>query len=216
MRAPEPRLSARAKLPTRSGHLIVCAFEGLSDGEEHIAIVKGDVMGTDALPTRVHSQCVTGDVFGSLRCDCREQLELSLQHLAELDSGLVLYLRQEGRGIGLTNKIHAYALQDGGLDTVEANHHLGFRDDERDYRAAAEMLRCLGVRSVALMTNNPDKVVQLQALGIVVVRTSHQVVANPHNAVYLETKRRKSGHLLDSASTEWREHAHAQRHATGF
>jgi GTP cyclohydrolase II len=189
---------ARASLPTSHGGLEICAFSGLSDGREHVAIVKGDIAGTSELPTRLHSQCITGDVLASLRCDCRTQLELSLQHIAAQERGLVLYLRQEGRGIGLVNKIRAYALQDEGLDTVEANHALGFHDDERDYTAAAEMLRCLEVRSVLLMTNNPSKIAQLEQRGIRVSgRLPHETLPNEHNARYLETKKRKSGHLLD-------------------
>ncbi len=198
MRLNEAKILARAKLPTAHGDLSIYAFEGLGDGLEHVAVVRGEVDGAVRLPTRVHSQCITGDVLASRRCDCREQLELSLQRIAALERGLVLYLRQEGRGIGLVNKIRAYALQDAGLDTVEANRALGFEDDERDYTAAAEMLRCLGVRSVLLMTNNPDKVAQLRQRGVEVVgRLPHQVTPNEHNAFYLATKAEKSGHLLD-------------------
>lgn len=199
------RIIARAALPTDFGELSIYAFEGLCDGQEHVAIVRGDVEGAIALPTRLHSQCVTGDVLASRRCDCREQLELGLQRIACLKRGVVLYLRQEGRGIGLVNKIRAYALQDAGLDTVEANHALGFLDDERDYEAAAEMIRCLGVRSVSLMTNNPKKVMGLEQHGVVVEgRLCHEVVPNEHNEQYLATKKKKSGHLLVLAQKQRR------------
>jgi GTP cyclohydrolase II len=146
---------------------------------------------------RVHSECLTGDVLGSLRCDCRDQLIASLERIGMLPVGVLLYLRQEGRGIGLTNKIRAYALQDDGHDTIEANHLLGFPSDQRDYRMAAQMLRSLGVRSVDLMTNNPDKVRGLRENGVNVVgRTPIVIQPNRHNARYLATKRKRSGHWL--------------------
>ncbi len=149
------------------------------------------------MPTRVHSECLTGDVMGSLRCDCRDQLEQGLKKLASFEHGLLLYLRQEGRGIGLLNKIRAYALQDSGLDTVEANLALGFRDDERDYAIAAHMIASLEVKSIELLTNNPDKVAQLRAHGIDVAgRIPHFIPPNPFNQVYLETKASRSGHLM--------------------
>jgi len=153
--------------------------------------------------TRLHSECLTGDVFGSLRCDCRQQLELAMQLTGELSRGIVVYLRQEGRGIGLVNKIRAYRLQENGLDTVDANLALGFRDDERDYEVAAEMLRVLGVRSIALMTNNPDKIRQLEAAGTVVSRRiQHEVPAQEHNRRYLATKVRRAGHLLELVASK--------------
>jgi GTP cyclohydrolase II len=149
------------------------------------------------VPTRIHSECLTGDVLGSLRCDCRDQLTAALEQLGSQRSGALLYLRQEGRGIGLSNKIRAYALQDRGHDTVEANHMLGFGDDERDYRAASEMVRALGITSVRLMTNNPRKVEGLHAHGVPVSgRIPLVTPANRHNAAYLLTKQRRSGHLL--------------------
>ena len=161
-------------------------------------MVHGDVSGQHDVPTRLHSECLTGDVMGSLRCDCREQLERALKETGALPFGVVLYLRQEGRGIGLTNKIRAYRLQEQGLDTVDANRALGFDDDERDYGIAAAMLGALGIGSVRLMTNNPDKVRQLEAYGVTVAaRLPHVVRANVHNAAYLATKARRSGHKLD-------------------
>ena len=145
---------------------------------------------------RLHSECLTGDVFGSLKCDCGPQLRHALKLIGEAGGGVLLYLRQEGRGIGLANKLRAYALQDRGLDTVDANHRLGFADDERDYAHAAAILRAVGVDSVRLLTNNPAKVAGLEGSGIKVVeRVGHQMPANPHNADYLAVKRRKSGHL---------------------
>lgn len=192
-----PRAVARAALPSRFGAFRIVAFENLDDGRDHVAIVKGDVEGHEDVVTRVHSECLTGDALASLRCDCRAQLELALQTIGDRERGMVLYLRQEGRGIGLCNKIRSYELQDQGLDTVEANLALGFRDDERDYRVAAEMVECLGVRSIALMTNNPSKVGQLRHYGVnVTTRVAHETMPNEHNRHYLATKRSKSGHLL--------------------
>lgn len=192
-----PRAVARAALPSRFGDFRIVAFENLDDGKDHVAIVKGDLAGARDVVTRVHSECLTGDALASLRCDCRDQLELALETIGGLERGLVLYLRQEGRGIGLCNKVRAYELQDQGLDTVEANVALGFRDDERDYRVAAEMLACLEVESIRLLTNNPSKVGQLRTLGIDVAdRVAHEVPPTAHNQRYLATKRSKSGHLL--------------------
>ena len=151
------RLVATAHLPSRFGDFQVVGFTNNKDGKEHAAFVHGDVVGQEDVPIRMHSECLTGDAIGSLRCDCRDQLESALQALGKMERGILLYLRQEGRGIGLTNKIRAYALQDQGLDTVEANHALGFGDDERDYSVAAHMIASLRVKSVALMTNNPRK-----------------------------------------------------------
>src|SRR5262245_521381 len=160
------RVDAVADLPSRFGSFKIVAFANNRDGKDHIAMVHGDVMGAEDLPTRLHSECLTGDVMGSLRCDCRDQLEVAMRTLGRLDRGVVLYMRQEGRGIGLVNKVRAYALQDQGLDTVEANLVLGFRDDERDYAVAAHMLASLNVASIHLMTNNPTKIRQLELLGI--------------------------------------------------
>jgi GTP cyclohydrolase II len=146
---------------------------------------------------RLHSECLTGDVFGSLKCDCGPQLKEALRIIGAAGGGVLLYLRQEGRGIGLINKVRAYSLQDRGLDTVDANRRLGFADDERDYGHAAAILRALGIDQVRLLTNNPDKVAGLEAAGIKVAeRVAHQMPANPHNADYLATKRKRSGHLL--------------------
>jgi len=192
------RVVAMAELPTRFGDFHIVAFENNRDGKEHIAITKGDVIGAENVPVRLHSECLTGDVMGSLRCDCRDQLEAALKTIGQMERGMVLYLRQEGRGIGLINKIRAYSLQDEGLDTVEANLALGFRDDERDYAVAAHMLMSLKIRSIQLMTNNPKKMNQLTRYGIDVTgRIPHIMPPNEHNRFYLETKAAKSGHLID-------------------
>ena len=198
------RIVAVADLPTIFGTFHVVGFWNDRDGKDHIAVVKGDPFGKDDIPVRLHSECLTGDALGSLRCDCRDQLTSSLRFVAAQESGMLLYLRQEGRGIGLLNKLRAYALQDQGLDTVEANLALGFRDDERDYSIAAHMLELLNVRSIRLMTNNPRKIAGLQALGITVSgRIPLVVPANEHNRSYLETKALRSGHLID---VDGREH----------
>jgi GTP cyclohydrolase II len=190
------RIAAEARLPSRHGDFRVVAFDSI-DGKEHGAIVKGDVRGRADVPLRVHSECFTGDVMGSLKCDCRDQLEAALDLVGREDFGVVLYLRQEGRGIGLANKIRAYALQDAGLDTVEANHALGFEDDERRYDIAAQMIEELGIDSIRLITNNPNKIQGLSSLGVEVSgRIPLQMEPNRFNSFYLDTKRRKSGHLL--------------------
>ena len=197
------RVEAVADLPSRFGRFRVVAFWNNRDGKEHIAMVHGDVMGAEEVPTRLHSECLTGDVMGSLRCDCRDQLEVALQRLGAMPCGLLLYLRQEGRGIGLINKIRAYSLQDCGLDTVDANLALGFRDDERDYAVAAHMLASLNIGSVRLMTNNPNKLNQLQENGIRIAdRIPHVMPPNDHNRFYLETKASRSGHHLDFEGKE--------------
>lgn len=191
-------IEAIAELPSRFGDFHIVAFSNNQDNKEHIAIIKGEVLGAADVPVRLHSECLTGDVIGSLRCDCRDQLEASLKKIGEMEKGIVLYLRQEGRGIGLTNKIRAYSLQDQGLDTVEANLALGFRDDERDYAVAAHMLHSLKVQSVHLMTNNPKKIAELEQHGILVSqRIPHILPSNEHNRFYLETKAAKSGHMID-------------------
>jgi len=193
------RIIAIADLPSRFGRFQVAAFWNNRDGKDHIAILHGNPMGKDRVPTRVHSECLTGDALGSLRCDCRDQLEVALRRIAQEECGIVLYLRQEGRGIGLLNKMRAYGLQDRGLDTVEANLALGFRDDEREYSIAAHMLHSLKVRSIQLLTNNPKKVEELQQYGVEISgRLPHVIPANEHNRFYLETKRDRSGHLLDA------------------
>jgi GTP cyclohydrolase II len=192
------RVVAMADLPTRFGQFHIVAFENNRDGKEHVAITKGDVIGASNVPVRLHSECLTGDVIGSLRCDCRDQLEAALKKIGRMEKGMVLYLRQEGRGIGLINKIRAYSLQDEGLDTVEANLALGFRDDERDYEIAAHMLKALKIESVQLMTNNPKKIDQLTRYGVKVNgRIPHIMKPNEHNRFYLETKAAKSGHMID-------------------
>ena len=193
------RIVAIADLPTRFGRFQIAGFWNNRDAKEHVAIMHGDVMSQEDLPTRVHSECLTGDALGSLRCDCRDQLEVSLREIAAEPAGLVLYLRQEGRGIGLLNKMRAYALQDRGLDTVEANLALGFRDDEREYSIAAHMLGSLRVKSVRLLTNNPRKIDDLSRLGVKITgRQPHMIPPNEFNRFYLETKRDKSGHFLDA------------------
>jgi GTP cyclohydrolase II len=186
------------QLPSRFGRFHIIAFWNNRDGKDHVAMVHGDVMGATEVPTRLHSECLTGDVMGSLRCDCRDQLEVAMGKLAEMERGVVLYMRQEGRGIGLVNKVKAYALQDQGLDTVDANLALGFRDDERDYEVAAHMLASLNIGSVRLMTNNPKKIQELEKLGIKVSgRIPHVIPANEWNRFYLETKAHRSGHQIE-------------------
>src|SRR5687767_7683325 len=160
------RVSAVAELPTRFGHFQVVAFHAPLETKEHAALVHGDVNGKVDVPVRLHSECLTGDAFTSLRCDCRQQLETAMETVLTFPMGAILYLRQEGRGIGLENKIRAYQLQELGLDTNEANIQLGFKPDERDYEIAAQMLRAMGVKSVRLISNNPDKIADLQEHGI--------------------------------------------------
>lgn len=192
------RIVAVAELPTRFGDFQVVSFWNNRDEKEHLALVRGDVVGAEQVATRLHSECLTGDALGSLRCDCRDQLTQALSNISSHERGLLLYLRQEGRGIGLINKIRAYALQDRGMDTVEANRALGFRDDERDYSIAAHMIHSLGVASVELMTNNPEKIAQLEAHKVKVAgRIPHVIPPNEHNRFYLETKADRSGHWID-------------------
>ncbi len=193
------RIAAVVDLPSRFGRFQVVGFWNNRDGRDHVAIVHGNPIGREDVPTRLHSECLTGDALGSLRCDCRDQLEVGLRAIAAHDCGIVLYLRQEGRGIGLLNKLRAYGLQDRGMDTVEANLALGFRDDEREYSIAAHMLHSLRVKSVQLMTNNPKKVAELVQHGVTVAgRLPHMIPPNEFNRFYLETKRDRSGHLLDA------------------
>src|SRR5881296_1205944 len=192
------KIAAIADLPTQYGQYQVVAFWNNFDKKEHAAFVHGDVLDKEEVPVRIHSECLTGDAIGSLRCDCREQLQESLLRIGKMERGIVLYLRQEGRGIGFVNKIKAYQLQDTGFDTVEANKKLGFRPDERDYDIAAHMLMSLHVKSVKLLTNNPDKLKDLQLHGInVVARIPVVMPPNQFNKFYLETKRKKLGHILD-------------------
>ena len=171
------------------------AFRDPASGEDHVALVIGAFGGEPPL-VRLHSECLTGDVFGSLKCDCGPQLKEALRLLGDAGGGVLLYLRQEGRGIGLANKLRAYQLQDRGLDTVDANRRLGFADDERDYRMAAAMLRALGIDRVRLLTNNPAKLAGLEHEGIAIAgRVAHHMTTNPHNADYIATKKVRSGHL---------------------
>ena len=197
------KIASIADLPSRFGKFHVVAFWNNRDGKEHAAFVHGDVCNVESVPVRLHSECLTGDAIGSLRCDCRDQLETALTAIGKMENGILLYLRQEGRGIGFINKIRAYGLQDHGYDTVEANIALGFRDDERDYAVAAHMLQSLKVKSIRLMTNNPRKLAGLTSLGIKITdRISLIVSPNPYNEFYLRTKATKSGHLLDSDGKE--------------
>jgi GTP cyclohydrolase II len=196
-RNPSVEIIARAKLPLEDlPPTQIVAFRASDDGQEHVALVVGAFGGKPPL-VRLHSECLTGDVFGSLKCDCGPQLRQALRIIGDAGGGVLLYLRQEGRGIGIANKIRAYSLQDRGLDTVDANRRLGFADDERDYGPAAAMLRSLGIDEIRILTNNPDKVAGLEAAGIKVVeRVAHQMPANTHNADYLAAKRKRSGHFL--------------------
>jgi len=195
------QLMAIAKLPTRFGDFQICGFVSPCDGKEHTAIVKGDVVGKEGVLTRVHSECLSGDALGSKRCDCRDQLLESLRVIEAESKGALLYLRQEGRNIGLTEKIRAYALQDEGYDTVEANIHLGYRPDERDYGIAANILNNLEIKSIRLLTNNPDKIRQLKDVGVEIVERVPLIVEpTEYNKSYLETKHEKSGHLLGDLS----------------
>jgi GTP cyclohydrolase II len=193
---PSVTLVARAALPLDGlPETQIIAFRGTDDGAEHVALVVGAFGGRPPL-VRLHSECLTGDVFGSLKCDCGPQLREALRIIGAEGGGVLLYLRQEGRGIGLANKLRAYALQDRGLDTVDSNRRLGFADDERDYGHAAAMLEALGISEVRLLTNNPAKVEGLEEAGIAVAeRVAHHLPANPHNADYLSTKKQRSGHL---------------------
>jgi GTP cyclohydrolase II len=193
---------AHAELPTRYGRFTIHGFRGLGPQEEAVALVRGKIRGpfksTKSLPlVRVHSQCLTGDVLSSLRCDCRAQLELSMKKISDAPSGILLYLPQEGRGIGLMNKLRAYELQDEGMDTVEANESLGFAADARDYDFPAQILEKLGVTRIRLLSNNPEKVRQLEEAGIhVVERVPCQPRISKISRAYLQTKKKKMGHLL--------------------
>jgi GTP cyclohydrolase II len=196
------RMIARAELPTRYGRFTIYGFSGRSPQEEAVALVRGnlrDPLGKGAAPlVRVHSQCLTGDVLTSLRCDCRAQLELSLRKIGQAPSGVLVYLPQEGRGIGLMNKLRAYQLQDGGMDTVEANENLGFAADARDYGFSAQILKQLGAKKIRLLSNNPEKVRQLESAGIQVIeRVPCQPRVSKASHAYLRTKKSKMGHLLE-------------------
>jgi 3,4-dihydroxy 2-butanone 4-phosphate synthase/GTP cyclohydrolase II len=195
----------QTKLPTKEGTFDLHLFESLLDGDHHVALSMGDVGNGKPVLVRVHSQCLTGDVFGSLRCDCGPQMHAALSAIAKEGRGVFLYMRQEGRGIGLANKLKAYVLQDQGYDTVQANLKLGFPADLRDYGIGAQILHDLGVRKIELMTNNPRKIVGLEAFGLeIVTRRAIEVPTNVNNRKYLATKRDKLGHLLDLGSEETR------------
>jgi 3,4-dihydroxy 2-butanone 4-phosphate synthase/GTP cyclohydrolase II len=188
---------AEAKLPTPYGEFTVIAYKSRTDPDEHLALVMGDVATDDPVLVRVHSQCLTGDVFHSLRCDCGEQVEMAMRRIAGDGRGVLLYMRQEGRGIGIHNKIKAYALQDKGMDTVEANIELGFKPDHRDYGIGAQILADLGIRNMRLMTNNPKKMSGLESYGLKIAeQLPITTEPNPHNRRYLSTKQKKMGHLL--------------------
>ena len=191
------QLVAIADLPSRFGDFQVAGFVSPCDGKEHTAIIKGNIIGKEGVVTRIHSECLTGDVMGSKRCDCRDQLLESLRIIEENNEGVLLYLRQEGRNIGLTEKIKAYALQDQGYDTVDANIHLGYKPDERDYGVAANILKNLKVKSIKLLTNNPEKIRQLTNAGVKIVERLPLIIEpSEYNKRYLQTKERRSGHLL--------------------
>jgi GTP cyclohydrolase II len=189
-----------ARIPNEHGEFQLCLYTNNLDDKEHLALVLGDVHEMEKVLVRVHSECFTGDVLGSRRCDCGDQLQQAMQLVAEEGAGVIVYLRQEGRGIGLAEKLRAYNLQDEGYDTVEANLVLGHEADERDYSIAAHILQDLGVRSVRLLTNNPDKIRRLDELGIPVVeRIALESAIHPDNAFYLFTKAQRMNHLLDLA-----------------
>ena len=197
------KITAIADLPSRFGSFQIVAFQNDFDKKDHAAIIHGDVYEKENVPVRIHSECLTGDALGSLRCDCRDQLETSMKIIGEMDFGVLLYLRQEGRGIGFANKIKAYQLQDGGCDTFEANRVLGFKEDERDYAIAAHMLKSLHVKSIRLMSNNPLKIEDLKYHGVKITgRIPLIVPPNEHNSFYLETKKKKGGHMLDKNEEE--------------
>ena len=192
------RAVAHAELPTRYGRFTIYGFEGNRPQEEAIALVRGNLRGKLVPLVRVHSQCLTGDLLTSLRCDCRAQLELALEKIGRAPAGVLLYLPQEGRGIGLMNKLRAYELQDRGMDTVEANESLGFAADSRNYDFSARILKQLGARRIRLLSNNPEKVRQLERAGITVVRrVPCQPRTSKRSRAYLQTKKEKLGHLLD-------------------
>ncbi|CDL79471.1 GTP cyclohydrolase-2 [Xenorhabdus cabanillasii JM26] len=192
---------AEAKLPTPWGEFMMIGFEEIETGRDHVALVYGDISGDEPVLSRIHSECLTGDALFSLRCDCGFQLEAALSQISKEGRGVLLYHRQEGRNIGLLNKIRAYALQDKGVDTVEANHQLGFAADERDFTLCSDMYKLLNVSAIRLLTNNPQKIEIMLGAGINIVERVPLVVGrNPNNAYYLDTKARLMGHLLSKSS----------------
>jgi 3,4-dihydroxy 2-butanone 4-phosphate synthase/GTP cyclohydrolase II len=189
---------AEAKLPTQYGSFKLMAFETMTESATHLAMVLGDIQPGDTVLVRVHSQCITGEVFGSERCDCGPQLDAALQSIGKEGKGVLLYLHQEGRGIGLVNKLRAYQLQDQGMDTVDANRHLGFKADQREYGIGAQILTQIGVQNIRLLTNNPRKFIALEAYGLrIVERIPIEVPATENSAHYLKTKKERLGHLLE-------------------
>ncbi len=187
----------RVKLPTKYGNFELIPFQEKLNGLEHIVLIKGNLASSEVVLTRIHSACATGDLFGSLKCDCGEQLIAAMKLIEKKGNGIIVYLQQEGRGIGLMNKMKAYKLQEQGMDTMEANVHLGFEADARDYKIGAEILSSQGIKKVNLITNNPDKIVGLEQNGIQVVKRISQVIApNPFNKCYLDTKETRMGHLF--------------------
>ena len=186
-----------SKLPTDIGEFTVHAFTDEKESKDHLAICMGDLLKSEPVLSRIHSQCITGESFFSMRCDCRYQLTESLKQIADIGRGVVFYLQQEGRGIGLSNKIKAYSLQDKGLDTVEANHHLGFKEDERTYENVAGMINFLAIKKIDLMTNNPKKIEALKSMGVEVSqRVPLFTNSNKYNEKYISTKIKKLGHLI--------------------
>ena len=186
-----------SKLPTDIGEFTVHAFTDEKESKDHLAICMGDLLTSEPVLSRIHSQCITGESFLSMRCDCRYQLTESLKQIADIGRGVIFYLQQEGRGIGLSNKIKAYSLQDKGLDTVEANHHLGFKEDERTYENVAGMINFLAIKKLDLMTNNPKKIEALKSMGVEVSqRVPLFTSSNKYNEKYISTKIKKLGHLI--------------------
>lgn len=196
-------IGVRVKLPTKYGHFELIPFQEKKTGLEHIALVKGNFTANDTVLTRIHSACATGDLFGSLKCDCGEQLIQAIKEIEKKGKGIIVYLQQEGRGIGLMNKMKAYKLQEAGMDTLEANVHLGFAPDEREYQIAAEILKSLHIKKVNLLTNNPDKIIGLEQHAIKVTKRIPLLIqSNPFNINYLNTKEIRMGHLLHKEKQE--------------